>query len=141
MNQSLFFHSLVERKIHINIPIVSHFFFSWENLLWNIFAYIPCISFTVRQHYQKYLFLKLIVLCHMQDLSSLDRILVPWPGIEPMPLEVEAWSLNHWTSREVPEALLFHTPQRKITVYHVNYDTRIFFLLRWLWDVLQFQRD
>ena len=28
-------------------------------------------------------------------------IWVPWPGIEPVPLEV-VWSLNHWTTREVP---------------------------------------
>ena len=30
------------------------------------------------------------------------RILVPWPGIEPVPSAVEAWNLNHWTTREVP---------------------------------------
>ena len=30
------------------------------------------------------------------------RILVPWPGTEPVPPAVEAWSLNHWTTREVP---------------------------------------
>ena len=30
-------------------------------------------------------------------------ILVPWPGIEPTPTALEAWSLNHWTAREVPE--------------------------------------
>ena len=29
-------------------------------------------------------------------------IMVPPPGIEPVPPEVEAWCLNHWTSREVP---------------------------------------
>ena len=29
-------------------------------------------------------------------------ILVPQPGIEPVPPAVEAQSLNHWTSREVP---------------------------------------
>ena len=29
-------------------------------------------------------------------------ILVPPPGIEPVPPAVEAWSLNHWTAREVP---------------------------------------
>ena len=29
-------------------------------------------------------------------------ILVLQPGIEPVPPAVEAWSLNHWTSREVP---------------------------------------
>ena len=28
-------------------------------------------------------------------------ILVPRPWIEPLPPVVEAWSLNHWTSREV----------------------------------------
>ena len=30
------------------------------------------------------------------------RILVPWPGIEPAPPALEARSLNHWTTREVP---------------------------------------
>ena len=29
-------------------------------------------------------------------------ILVPQPGIEPMPPAVEAYSLNRWTVREVP---------------------------------------
>ena len=37
------------------------------------------------------------------------RILVPWPGIEPMPPAVEAQSLNHWTAREVPD-LHFESP-------------------------------
>ena len=27
-------------------------------------------------------------------------ILVPLPGIEPMPHIVEVWNLNHWTARE-----------------------------------------
>ena len=31
------------------------------------------------------------------------RILVPWPGIKPVPPAVEVQSLNHWTTREVPE--------------------------------------
>ena len=30
-------------------------------------------------------------------------ILVPRPGIEPTPTSLEAWSLNHWTTREVPK--------------------------------------
>ena len=34
-------------------------------------------------------------------------ILVPQLGIEPMPLALEAWSLNHWTSREVPVTNIF----------------------------------
>ena len=28
----------------------------------------------------------------------------PWPGIKPMPSEVEAWSRNHWTNRELPHS-------------------------------------
>ena len=31
------------------------------------------------------------------------RILVPRPGLELVPPAVETWSLNHWTTREVPE--------------------------------------
>ena len=34
-------------------------------------------------------------------------ILVPPPGIEPAPPALEAWSLNHWTAREVPRFLYF----------------------------------
>ena len=30
-------------------------------------------------------------------------ILVPPPGIEPVPPRVEAQSPNHWTTREVPD--------------------------------------
>ena len=33
------------------------------------------------------------------------RIFVPRPGIEPVPPAVEARSLNHWTTREVPAHL------------------------------------
>ena len=28
--------------------------------------------------------------------------LVPWPGMEPGPPALGAWSLRHWTTREVP---------------------------------------
>ena len=34
------------------------------------------------------------------------RILVPWSGIEPMPPAVEAWSLDHWTTRKASLQLL-----------------------------------
>ena len=33
-------------------------------------------------------------------------ILVPLPGIEPVPPAVKVWSLNHWTTREIPHFLL-----------------------------------
>ena len=39
------------------------------------------------------------------------RILAPGPGIEPMPSAVEAWSPNHWTTREV---LRFHMNFRRV---------------------------
>ena len=35
--------------------------------------------------------------CHMAC-----RNLFPWPGIEPVPSAMEAWSLNHWTAGELP---------------------------------------
>ena len=41
-------------------------------------------------------------LCH-----AACGILVPRPGIEPVRPAVEAWNLNHWTSREVPKLIYF----------------------------------
>ena len=35
------------------------------------------------------------------------EIFIPQPGIEPMPHAAEAWSLNHWTAREVPIPALY----------------------------------
>ena len=39
-----------------------------------------------------------------------NEILVPGPGIEPMPPAVEAQSLSHWTAREAPNAKSFKGP-------------------------------
>ena len=41
-------------------------------------------------------------------------ILVPWLGIKPPLLAIEAWSLNHWTAREVPSSASFY----KLSPYH-----------------------
>ena len=41
-------------------------------------------------------------------LGAACRILVPWPGIKPVPPAMEAQSLNHWTTREVPQISPFH---------------------------------
>ena len=35
------------------------------------------------------------------------RDLVPWPGMKPGPPALGVWSLNHWTTREVPREALF----------------------------------
>ena len=37
-------------------------------------------------------------------------ILVPQPGIEPTPLVLEVWSLNHWIAREAPTPYTFLLP-------------------------------
>ena len=41
--------------------------------------------------------------CGLQGLSCDMWDLVPWPGIELRPQALEAWSLGHWTTREVPK--------------------------------------
>ena len=33
-------------------------------------------------------------------------ILVPQPGLKPAPPTREVWSLNHWTTREVPKEII-----------------------------------
>ena len=43
-----------------------------------------------------FLILKKIIFDHMAG-----RVLVPWPGIEPVASAVDAQSLHHWTNREV----------------------------------------
>ena len=40
--------------------------------------------------------------------------LVPQPGIEPVTLAVEAHSLNHWTTKEVPPKIYFQWWERII---------------------------
>ena len=36
-------------------------------------------------------------------------ILVPQPGVRPGPPALEVWSLNHWTTREVPDLIVFNS--------------------------------
>ena len=56
-----------------------------------------------------YLFLKFIVLFFsFWPSPKACGILVPRPGIQPMPSAVKAWSPNHWTAREVPICWVFH---------------------------------
>ena len=55
--------------------------------------------------------------CNMWDL-------VPWPGIEPRPPALGAWSLNHWTIREVPAVLLKMWPLRPL-VSKIMRDSRL----------------
>ena len=42
---------------------------------------------------------------HGLSCSVACGILVPQPGIKPVPPAVKAWSLNHWTAKEVPKII------------------------------------
>ena len=47
--------------------------------------------------------------CGMGTLSCNMWDLAPWPGIKPRPPVLEAWSLSHWTTREVPHIFFIHS--------------------------------
>ena len=42
------------------------------------------------------------------------RILVPWPGIKPVPPSFEVQLVNHWTSSEIPKVSLLVLPSTLI---------------------------
>ena len=45
-------------------------------------------------------------------------LLVPQPGTEPVPPELEAQSLNHWMAKEVPIMILFNFSKTLIRAAH-----------------------
>ena len=49
-------------------------------------------------------------------------ILAPRTGVKPVPLALEAWSLNHCTTREVKsqETYISHTLGKNLKVYQVS---------------------
>ena len=54
--------------------------------------------------------------CHMAC-----GILVLQPGVKPMPPAVEAWSVNPWTTREVPESMSTSFKGQERHVKHMIY--------------------
>ena len=42
-------------------------------------------------------------------------ILVPQPGMEPVPPELAMWCLNHWTTREAPSAKILDSYRHRST--------------------------
>ena len=46
--------------------------------------------------------------------------LVPWPGIKSRPPALGAWSLNHWTAREVPQFLTIFNKQSRLALPQVQ---------------------
>ena len=61
-------------------------------------------SHALKGHFPvRYIFFSFLVFGHATwHVESAWGILVLGPGIKPVPPAVEAWSLNHWTAREVP---------------------------------------
>ena len=76
---------------------------------------------------------------------TMQHVELPWPGIEPASPAVEAWCLNHWTTREVlPILSFFRVKFRKIQKLCYRDHPRIFWSLysihysEWYyWDVHQ----
>ena len=48
---------------------------------------------------------------------SVNGVLVSQPGIEPMPSELEAWSLNHWATGEVSEQVILNVTFAALVFY------------------------
>ena len=53
------------------------------------------------------------------------RILVPQSGIEPVPLAVEAWSLNHCTSKEDPKMYFQSTLNLALCIILVKHNIMV----------------
>ena len=87
---------LHEQEIHWDLRVYFVFvFFCRCSLAWNILITIAVVLNGVRDICVIYLFVCL-------PRHAACSILVPQPGMEPVPPAVEVWSLNHWTAREVP---------------------------------------
>ena len=72
-------HWIKQKLLHFQI----HRHFTWYHI---------CPFFSVSNRFFSYKFFY----------QAAHGILVPWPGIEPLPFVVGAWSLNSMTAREVP---------------------------------------
>ena len=62
-------------------------------------------------------------------------ILVPWPGIKPTPPVLEAWNLNHWTTRKVLRILLRKYKKQK-QWGGIGFDDALKASLEWCWGAI-----
>ena len=76
----------------------------------------------------------LVVACELFSCSMWD--LVPWPGIEPGPPALGAWSLSHWTTREVLGAFTSAQAERLVEIE----DSALSSVARGLYQVTQILR-
>ena len=84
-------------------PASSEYFPAW---LQDFTSEKEQISLTYTDLFSKCL-VYVIIIIFLTTATQHTGSLVPQPGIESMPSAVEAWSLNHWTTREVPGACYF----------------------------------
>ena len=82
---------------------------------------------------ERSLFLFYLFFFFLASLHGL-QILVPQPGIEPMPSAVKVWSPNHWTAREFPRSLFLRG--KKLQYFFFKLISFIYFIYFWLRRVL-----
>ena len=83
---------LLEAKLNTGVCGFSIILYKEKQTLFIISAVLQCCF--------EFLFTKYLKRnCHG---AGHMEILVPQPGIEPVPIAVEAWSANLWTTREFP---------------------------------------
>ena len=89
---------------------LQHLLVSWSHLfkkgMWMVWSLCPYISKDcfLLWSYTKHSMAFFFFFCLR---PAACRILVPQPGIKPMPPAMEAQSLNHWTTRDVPNMAYF----------------------------------
>ena len=63
-------------------------------------VYLDCSSLNCPSDWLLFFFLMFVIYLFIWPCRRACGILVPWPGIEPVPSAVKAQSPNHWTARE-----------------------------------------
>ena len=88
----MIFHCVCIRSLFLHSSVGGHlgYFHLWDNIR----------STAVDMHIHGYVWILLNFLIVV--VLKACRISVPQPRVKPVPLALEAWSLNHWTAREVP---------------------------------------
>ena len=71
----------------------------------------PKITYFISIWFTCFLLLLFLFVCLFWLCCRAYKILVPWPGITPMPPAVEAWSPNRWTISKVPGSLVSDVSQ------------------------------
>ena len=86
--------------------------FRWDT---NMFIFFPFKEICPYTSYPEFLGINFPIMFFVLSLffwlhHTACGILIPWPGIEPGPLAVKAWSPNHGTTRELPPIMFFLNP-------------------------------